>query len=136
MADIAISSKYNIRVANTEGLVTRQAKLGEVASVGHLVYLKTDGLLWLADASALATLPGVGIIISLPDGKVDGAVGDNAEVLVQGFVAGFTVTVIGGIVYASDTAGGVADAVGTKAQRVGQSWNDSIIFIRPEFLAV
>lgn len=129
MADITKVAK-NVRVVNTQGLITRVRPTAEAIDVGESVYLDANSKWALADGSAAGTLPCCGIVIGLPDGRTTGVAGDDAEVCMQGFLGGFDVTA-GKILYQSDTAGALADAAGTVSQKVALAMDNDVIYVNP-----
>ena len=76
--------------------------LGETVVFADLLYLKSDGKWWLADADAAATMPG--LRMALAGGAADAVINS----LVQGRVRDDSwAWTVGGLIYASTTAGGL-----------------------------
>ncbi len=87
----------------------------EALTAGDLCYLDTNGKASKANAGAAGTVIDVGLVLT-----TRGA-GSAVSVLKRGFVAGVAVSglAFGAKVYASDTAGQIADANGTVNLKVG-----------------
>jgi hypothetical protein len=103
---------------------------------GECVYLKSDGTVEQIDADAAATALVLGIVVSVPNGKLAAAIGDYVDVCVAGRVTGFAALTVGIILYASVTAGKISDAryagsSGDFAFVVGLSVSADTIFVRP-----
>lgn len=123
MATIAIAARRKVRVANTHNVLTRTRPLEGTASVGDVAIMNANGNWEISDGVARAR----GIFLGFTDGRIDGLVGDDAEVLMEGIVAGYTVDP-NEVVY--DGGDGTLDDAGTQALGVGL--NDSLLYIRPE----
>lgn len=102
MADIAVTA-VNVKPLN--GAIIRRGVLGAVATPGMLMYLDGANGWKPADADAVASAQGRGILISLPGGGTSGAVGDAIDLVTHGPVTGFASMTIGGAIFASTTAG-------------------------------
>ncbi len=108
----------------------RQFTAGEGLSLGDLVYMKSDGKVWKADASAEATAFPVGVVASVSTFGAETAVaGDRVGVALEGPVAGFTCTA-GSLGYVSNDAGKVADAAGDVAVCIGVALPDNVFLIK------
>ncbi|HEY3267347.1 MAG TPA: hypothetical protein VGM37_10500 [Armatimonadota bacterium] len=95
---------------------------GEALKKGKAVYIKADGKVWRADASAAGTAGSIGVCLS------DVSAGQAVEVLVHGLVAGFDLSALayGATVYLSDSDSGIlADAAGTTSRKMGVVWPTS-----------
>ena len=91
-----------------------------------LVRIGADGLIYLADASAAATMPCMGITLATA------VAGQNIKVLVQGFVySGDGPWTPGSELYVSDTAGEMAHVAGTVSQEVGIGYSTTIVYFDP-----
>ena len=132
MADI-VKVSANVRPVNANQCIIRQLTSGEAIDVGEAVYIKAaDGKAWLADGSAAATALLAGIVVAIgSNGQTTGAgAGEVLSVVMYGPVAGFTVDA-GDLIYVSDTAGALADAVGTAPCVAGLGLPDSILMVQP-----
>lgn len=117
------------------GAVIRRFDAGGTVNMGAPVYLASDGDVEHADASAVSTLvPTLGIAVSTPDGGTSASAGERVDVVVFGPVAGFSSLTPGGLVYVSDTAGGLDTAAGTKDFIVGYAESATTVFVQPETL--
>ena len=87
--------------------ITMDRTAGETLALGDLVYYKSDGKIWKADADAIATMPAIGIVV----------VGANAEaaatILTHGTVTDtdWNFGTVGGMLYASEDAGAIEDTL-------------------------
>ncbi len=100
---------------------------GETLALFNLVYLKSDGKYWKADADAASTMPGVAM-----------ASGVIAADAVGVFVAPVSYVrddswawTVGGALYASGTAGGLTETAGTVPEIVGYAVTADVIFFFP-----
>jgi len=84
--------------------------------------MNANGEWEIADGSERAA----GIFLGFTDGRLDGLVGDDAEVIMEGIVAGFDVDP-GVVVY--DAGDGTLEDSGSQA--VGVGLNDGLLYIRP-----
>jgi len=102
--------------------------VGESVAFPDLLYLKSDGKWWKADADAAATMPG--LRLALASGSADATV----RMLVQGRVRDDDWNwTVGGMVYASTTTGALTQTIPSGAadvvQIVGVAYHaDKIIF--------
>jgi hypothetical protein len=102
--------------------------VGESVAFPDLLYLNSDGKWWKADADAAATMPG--LRLALASGSADATV----RTLVQGRVRDDDWNwTVGGMVYASTTAGALTQTIPSGAadvvQIVGEAYHaDKIIF--------
>lgn len=133
MGDIALTAA-NIRALPDNGSIIRRHIAGGVLAVGQLVSLSADGFVDPADGNiALGTLARpIGIVVSSYDGETAIASGDPVSVVVFGPVSGFSGMTPGDNHYLSDTAGKVADAVGTYDKIVGYAEAATILFVHIE----
>lgn len=125
------------------GCQTEKAVVNEVMTVGMAVYIDGSSgdlpTIKKTTLAAVATGNVWGVIVSGPvarPGATTLAVGDVVDVAVCGRVEGFSGATAGGIAYASDTAGVVADAAGTKVCVVGVMVTTTVLFVRPSLSAV
>jgi hypothetical protein len=124
MADVTVT-KTSVRPLENANINSRHTA-GEALTLGDAVYLKSDGKWWQTDASVAGTASDVliGVVVagsSSPDTTNDGdvAAGELIDVVVWGGVEGFSSLTPGAILYLSDNAGLIADAVGTVTRRIG-----------------
>jgi hypothetical protein len=82
----------------------------ETLAPGKAVYIDGNGKAALADADVAASAQVAGVVVGCPNGGVTAAAGDTVDVCVAGMVTGFTGLTPGGLLYASTTAGAMADA--------------------------
>ena len=128
MAAIAFVAR-NVRVANTHNVLTRTRPVGGPLEVGQVAEMNASGQWVISDGTGVA----FGIVIGITDGRLEGDVGDDAEVLMNGIVAGYDVDPAE-LVYAS-AAGVVDDASGAGIQTLGIGMNDGLLYIRPDLVA-
>lgn len=126
MAAIAFVSRA-VRLANTHNVLSRTRPLVGTAAVGEVASMDALGNWIKQDGSERA----YGIIIGITDGRLEGQDGDDAEVLMEGIVAGYTVAP-GVIAY--DGGDGTLLDTGTTEQRIGFGLNDNLLYVRPDLL--
>lgn len=100
---------------------------GETLAQFNLVYLKSDGKYWKADADAAGTMPGVAM-------ASDVIVADAVGVFIApvSYVRDDTwAWTIGAVLYASGTAGGLTETAGTIPEIVGYAVTADVIFFYP-----
>jgi hypothetical protein len=124
MADLTFTPRA-VRVANTHNVLTRTRPLAEAAGIGDLMMMNAAGQWEVHDGTTRA----FGVLISITDGRLEGDVGDDGEVLMEGIIAGYTVDPAA-VIYASATAGDLSDSNDT-AQVIGVGLNDNLLFVRP-----
>jgi hypothetical protein len=116
MADIVVTAdKVGRSVANqVEDVVDLIAV--EAITAGQAIYITTAGKAGVADANVAGKQQFRGIALKAA------AIGGIVPVLKRGFVEGFTLTGVNfdALVYLSDTAGALADAVGTLTVNCGR----------------
>ena len=122
---------------------TEKAIVNEVMTVGMAVYIDGSSgdlpTIKKTTLAAVATGNVWGVVVSGPvarPGATTLAVGDTVDVAVLGRVTGFSGATAGGIAYASDTAGTVADSAGTKVCVIGVMVTPTVLFVRPILAAV
>lgn len=129
MADVTFTAA-EISPLREHGAVVLPGRAGGAITVGHLVYLASDGDWERADANVSAAVARAqGIAVASYDGETTIASGDPVSVCVFGPVAGFSGLTPGGNMYISDTVGRIGDAVATYDRIVGFAWNASTIFV-------
>jgi len=113
---------------HTASGTTQSVTVGEAVVFGDLLYIKSDGKWWKADADAAATMPGLRMALASAD--ADAA----CSTLVMGLVRDDTWDwTVGGIIYASATAGGLTQTAPSGSadivQVVGVAYHaDKMIF--------
>jgi hypothetical protein len=70
-----------------------------------------------------------GIVIGISDGRLEGDVGDDAEVLMEGIVAGYDVEP--NDVASQSATDGTLDDAGTTEQIIAVGMNDGLLYVRP-----
>ena len=134
MADVSVT-KLDVRPLN--GSITINKVAGGALAYGDAAYFATDGDLEKADADAAASAVVRGIITSTPrTGVTDAVAGDRVDITVYGPVTGFSGLTPGAWVYASTTAGAVADAAPAGASGdykwfIGWAVDATTIFVNP-----
>lgn len=89
----------------------------EAVTIGQTAYLNTStGKYGVCDANAAGKQQFAGVFMN------SAAAGQQADLLIRGFVSGFTISSLayGALAYQSDTAGALADAAGTMTVRCGR----------------
>lgn len=100
---------------------------GEAISSRDLVYVGADGYVYVADASAAATMPVIGMaMFTVSSGGV-------VSILLKGVMGLSTWTwTAGNELYASDTAGEMSASTGTVEQQVGIALSATQVYIDPK----
>jgi hypothetical protein len=112
----------------------RQFTLGESASLGDSVYMKSDGKVWKSDSDAAGTSYAIGVIVSINTfGATTGVAGDRVAVALSGPVAGFTCTA-GARGFVSGTAGKISTDSGSTDVCMGVGLPDNIFFLSPALM--
>ena len=109
------------------------ATVGESVAFPNLLYLKSDGKWWLADADAAATMPG--LRMALESKSAD----QTCSMLVAGRVRDDDwAWTVGGLIFASTTGGGFTQTApsGTTdcSQVVGQAYHADKMIFQPSIL--
>lgn len=108
MADVTVTSKD---VRPLPGPTPFSLNTGGAVTVGYAVYVAADGDAEHADADAALSSYAVGICVSAPNGKLAAAAGERIDIAGPGCrVTGFSGLTPGKLMYASVTAGRIADA--------------------------
>lgn len=124
MTTVAVSTNLReVRLVNTHNVLTRTRPLNGTANIGEVAIMNSSGEWEKADGVSNAR----GIFLGFTDGRVNGLDGDDAEVLMEGIVNGFTVAP-DVVVY--DAGDGTLDTTGS--QKVGVGLNDNLLYIRPD----
>lgn len=113
------------------GAVIERYTAGGSGSLGDLVYEDANGNVQVTDADAAGTTYGFGIVISAPNGATTFVSGDALDVCVFGRVTGFSGMTPHDVLYASNTAGAIADAAGTTSHKVGRARSATVLFVNP-----
>jgi hypothetical protein len=114
------------------GLIVKKTA-GEALAFGEVVYFKSDGKAWKADASGVATAPAVAMAIAAISADAVG------EFLLIGNVRNDTwAWTIGGLLYLSTTAGGLTQTQPNATDEVIQVLgiahpNADTMYFRPDF---
>ena len=103
---------------------------GETVAFGNVCYLKSDGKLWLADASTDATVPGLWMALEA------GAADAEVDFLCLGYVRDDAwAWTVGGVLYLSTTAGGMTQTAPTgnaeMVQVLGVATHADRIYFKP-----
>jgi hypothetical protein len=108
---------------------------GGSGSVGDPVYIASDGDVEQADADASASSQAVGLVVSAPNGKTTFVAGDAVDVAGPGSrITGFSSLTPGALLYASVTAGAIANAApagssGDYLWIIGRALDDTTILV-------
>lgn len=120
------------------GAKTRKAVCNEAMTVGDAVYIDGSSgnlpTVKMTLCAVLATGNLWGIVVAgdpAKEGSTAIAVGDTVDVCVYGPVTGFSGATAGAFTWGSDTAGKVADTVGTKSTIAGVMETPTTLFVRP-----
>lgn len=133
MADVTVTAAD---VRPLPGSVVRRFNAGGSLNAGEAVYIAADGDVEQADANASASSRIIGIVVGGPDGKTSFSAGDRVDVVVFGPVAGFSGLAEEDLLFASTTAGALADAApggasGDYIWVAGYPQSPTIAFINP-----
>lgn len=115
-----------------KGAIIDNFVTAEAIDVGEWVYINSDGLAALADASAEATSEVIGIVVAQAGdiyGNTTGVSGNNVSVCTFGRVYGFSSLTPGARAYLSDTAGGADTAEGTVDVPLGYADSTTTFFV-------
>lgn len=120
MADVTVSTPANVRALVEQGAIVLQGVAGSTTAVGKAVALASDGEWDNADGNVSAALARVqGVVVASFDGETTIAASSPLSVCVFGPVSGIGGLTAGANYYLSDTAGAIADAVGTYDRILG-----------------
>lgn len=118
------------------GASVRRFDAGGTIGIGSPVYIASDGDVEVADGSAVNTTLGtIGLAVATPDGGTSVSTSERVDVVTHGPVAGFSSLTPGGLVFVSDTGGGLDTASGTKGLVIGLAESDTIVFVRPQIVS-
>jgi hypothetical protein len=115
MADITIGAN-GISLVHSDKAVIVDMIAVEAITAGQPVYQTSAGKAGIADANAAGKQQFRGIALK------DTAAGKACPVLIRGYLSGYVLSGVAydGIVYLSDTAGSLADGVGTMTVNCGR----------------
>jgi len=117
------------------GAVIRRAKATEALAFGDIVYVDSaTGAIPNVSKTVgtnLDTAHAFGIVVSGNLGGASVAIGEPCDVVVLGPVTGYTDLTAGGTVWVSDTAGRLANAVGTCSCILGVAESVTTVIVRP-----
>lgn len=129
MADVSFTAA-EIAPLREHGAVVLPGRAGGTITVGHLVYMASDGDWERADANVSAAVARAqGIAVASYDGETTINSGDPVSVCVFGPVAGFSSLTPGANLYISDTVGRIGDAVGAYDRIIGWAMAAGTIFV-------
>ncbi len=133
MADISLTL---LQISELPAAVGRDIEAGGAGSVGDAVYLDAANKVQKANAAAIATAKGWGLVTAVENGAQTFASGDMVHVVFYGPVTGFSGLTSGTRQYLSAaTAGKLADAAPSAADSVvwpfSVAMDASTIFVLP-----
>lgn len=129
MADVTFTAAQ-IAPLHEHGAVVLPGRAGGTVTVGHLVYMASDGDWERADANVSAAVARAqGIAVASYDGETTIASGDPVSVCVFGPVSGYSGMTPGANLYISDTVGLIGDAVAAYDRIIGWAWDATTIFV-------
>lgn len=109
---------------------------GENLVIGDVCYIKSDGKLWKADASAIATASAVAIALATISADASGVFGMHGLLRKDSLYA----LTIGGLVYLSETAGAATQTAPTTTDAViqvlGVALTADILYFNPQLVQV
>jgi hypothetical protein len=111
-----------------EGALTRRFTAGTTIAAGELVSMVADGYVDPTDCASFPLASCVGVALQAA------VAGQRVDVVTFGPVICMTGATPGQLVYATDTAGEMGDAVGTKDVLVGVAESATVLFVRIEFI--
>jgi len=114
--------------------ITMSITAGQNVTAGQVLYPNADGKYYLSDADAASTMPVVAIATETK------ATNAACVVLAYGLYTVGTNWTIGGLIYASTTAGALTQTrpsgTGDQVQIVGYAYSATVIFINPNLAMV
>lgn len=135
MSAISVTAA-KVHLPNENEVIKVRGALGAVSVPGSPMYLDgTNG--WKpADADVAASGQARGILVSLPNGSVSGAIGDACDIVTEGRVTGYTSMTPGGNVYVSVTAGSLDQTPATLEDdynfAIGWAESATTIYVHPQ----
>lgn len=135
MADMAFTAA-EIRPLVSHGAIVVPGQAGGTITVGHAVYIASDGDWERADGNVSAAVArGQGIAVESFDGETTINNTDALSIVVFGPVSGFDALTAGANYYISDTVGRIADAPGTFDRQIGfgvELAGEVVLFVHPQ----
>jgi hypothetical protein len=135
MADITVTPA-KVHLPNETEVIKIRGILGAVSVPGSPMYLDgTNG--WKpADADVAASGQARGILLSLPNGSVSGAIGDAGDIVTEGRITGYSGMTPGAAVFVSVNAGKL-DQTPPAAEddyvfAIGWAESATTIYVHPE----
>jgi hypothetical protein len=134
----------NVRPLN--GAIIRRYKAASTGvAIGKAVYVKSDGLIELADGDAAATAQARGVVVAIgTGGKTAAAVGDQCDVVTHGAVnlGNATAMTDGAAVYVSPTVSTVDGLMDQSASAtpgkfnyiIGYAEGDYVLYVQPQMV--
>lgn len=112
------------------------ATAGENLTIGNIVYMKSDGKLWKADADAIATSGAIAIALASISADAAGMFGTIGLMRDDSAYA----WTVGGLLYLSTTAGDITQTAPSGAddviQVLGVALSADVIYFKPELTQV
>jgi hypothetical protein len=113
------------------GLITTDT-VGENVAVGELLYMKSDGKWWKANATNTTAMPCAGLAMEAKNANQDG------KILLLGFFRKDAWNwTVGGLIYVSTTSGAptqtIPSSTGNQVQVLGIAITADIIFFNPSY---
>lgn len=116
----------NANIKPLEGAIIQKVQGGATIDAGEIITLQSDGK-WDPTATTGAQLT---VAVALQDA----ADGDWIDAVVYGPVKNMTGATVGALIYASDTAGELAETAGTKDTVVGYAKSATVLFVQPQII--
>jgi hypothetical protein len=117
----------NANIKPLEGAIVQKVQAGATIDAGEIITLQDDGK-W--DPTTTASAAQLTVAVALQDGS------DTTwlDAVVFGPVKNMTGATIGGLIYASDTAGELSETAGTKSTIVGYAKTATVLFVQPQIV--
>ena len=135
MADIT-KTAANVKVPNPNQAIIIRGVLGAVSVPGQAMYLDGSNGWKPADADAAASGQARGVLLSLPNGSVSGAISDPCDIVTEGRITGFAGMTPGGAVFVSTTAGGMTHTAppdsGEYIFSIGWAQAADVLYVHPQ----
>lgn len=133
MASISLTAA-NIKPLT--GAISRRGTAGATLTPGAFVYLDGANGWKLADADAVASAQGRGVVVADDSGSTSFASGAVVDIVVFGPVAGYTGMTVGGAVFNSVTAGDLDQTAPALAGdfpfAAGWAESATVLFVQPQ----
>jgi hypothetical protein len=135
MVTVRSLKNHNLGQDHSAGGVISDETAGENLVFGDFCYIKSDGKLWKSDANAVATMPIVAMALATINAEATG------DFLLVGNARDDSWSwTIGGLLYASGTAGAVTQTApsssGDQVQVVGKALSATKIVLNPVMVLV